>query len=212
MSGVVSLGAGAAILAPRADPGFRLAGLNQVPVVYPRESPGLTGLFQGVMALHDISPPWLVPLAESRILTLWKEGLLPYVLANSSLWYRLSRLRRSTRVLAVLAASTGPIPTSVVYGHGPKLPPFLAALNLSLWYLRTHSPATIAKNIASPALPVAWEVAMAQRYHWLAPATMPTRSAYERGRAFWINAGIAWPAYGDGVARRPSLIALTLTP
>ncbi len=210
--GVISLGAEAAIVAPRRDPGFRLAGLNQVPVVYPGEYPTLTGIFEGVMALHDISHPWLVPLAESRILTLWKEGLLPYVLANSSLWYRLLRLRRSARVLAVLAASTGPIPTSVVNGRGPKLPPFLAALNLSLWYLRTHSPATIAKSVSSTGLPVTWEVATAQRYHWLAPASLPTRSTYERGRAFWMNAGIAWPAYRDGVRRHPSLIALTLTP
>lgn len=215
ISGVVSLGAEAAIIAPRADPGFRLAGLNQVPVAFMRERPALAGLFEGIMALHNISHPWLVPLAESRILSLWKQDRLPYVLVSSSLWYHLLHLRPSARVQAVMSASTGPIPTSVVCGHGSKLPAFLAALNLSLWYLRTHSPAVIARSIGgrpSLALPLRWEVAQAQRYHWIAPVTLPTLNAYERGRAFWLNVGITWPVYDYGVTRHPSLTALDLTP
>ncbi len=212
--GVIGQGINGLVVSPEPDPGFRLAGLEQVPIAYPQSQPSLAWAFRGLMRTHAVRDTLLEPLGTEAIIRLWQAHHLAYVLVDAALWQRLHRTDPSATLLAVLSASMGPTPTVTVSGQNRSLPQFLAALNLSLWYLTTHRP----KNIL-PLLPRCLRtpqtrlfIQLAERYQWYAASTVPTRQDYQRGVLFWRTLGVKWPDYYRAVDTRPSLVALSLTP
>ena len=212
--GVLAQGIDGFIVAPEPDPGFRLAALNQVPVAYPKNDPDLALAFRTLMHIHQVQDYLLEPLNLRTLINLWKSGHMPYVVANTALWHHLKGLNRSTTALAALSASMGPMPSIVIAGRASTLPQFLAALNLSLWYIETHAPKTLL-----PLLPhrlrtptTTFFLQLADRYQWFPATTVPIRQNYQRGLTFWHMAGLRWPSYERAVDTRPSLTALSLTP
>lgn len=209
--GVVGSRPDAFVVSAADDPGFRLAWLAGLPLAYPRGDSALAAWAKSVLSLHEISPASLDPLSPREIELLWTSGHLPYLLADAPTWLRLSPPPAPIRPAAALGASTGPGMAWVLTGHGPEVPRILAALNLALWYLHTHSPQTVASvfrgNRALKAL-----IAVADRYGLYAASTYPTRQDYERSRRLALFDGRSWPPYERAVDRIPAVHALALTP
>jgi hypothetical protein len=214
ITGVLTQGLDGLVAAPHADPGFRLAALRQVPIAYTRGDRALAFTFQIVMHQHQIDDYMLEPLDVKEVMTLFTRGHLPYVLVEATLWARLASGQPDAHILAALSAASGPIPSIVVTGSDGALPNFLAALNLSLWYIETE-PAVTVWNQLPPRLhthEILTVLQLADRYQWFSPSTVPDRQRYQRGQALWSALGHPWPSYYRAVNARPALTALSLTP
>lgn len=210
----IGQGADGFVVGPRADPGFRLAALTDVPIAYPAHDQSLAVLVTAVMTLHGLPKPMLDPLSVKQITRLWRNRHVPYLVANASLWHELLAIDPKAKPLAVLSASTGPIPDWVIYSHSKDLPAFLAAVNLSLWYISTHTPASIVDALSpSQRHPdTRWLITLAERYQWYSPSTVIPKTRYERGQRFWALTGITWPHYIRAVDSAPAVTALSITP
>lgn len=209
--GVVGSRPDAFVVSSIDDPGFRLAWLAGVPLAYPRADGALAAWAKAVLALHGVSPAALDPLSSREIALLWATGHLPYLLADAATWLRLTPPPAPLRPAAALGASTGPAMTWVMAGRRQAAPQVLAALNLSLWYLQNHPPRAVARILKAPRS-FQRVIAVAERYHFYAPSTYPTRPDYERTRRLAALLGRAWRPYDRAVDTRPAVSALALTP
>lgn len=186
--GVVAQKSDEFLIAPSADPHFRLNQLSTLPVAYIPSHPQVRTLMDAIFALHEVKPPLLQALAVSQIPRLWAHGQIPYLVAPLPVVVSLTHSPHPAHILATFAASTGNIPAWVVSGTpGAHQAAVLEALNVSLWYLRSHSPHQVSAVLAGVN---GWNqgtwrkiLRTSQPYHFWPASTYPSRPPYQRWQA-----------------------------
>lgn len=213
--GVVAQRSDAVLIAPEPDPHFRLAQLNQLPVAYEKGRPLLLHTTELVLHLHRVNAR-LEALSPPHLDQLWRLGTLPFAVVDLPTLVELSALKKTTTVLAPLAASTGPVTAWVMTGSPANAEGVLHAINLSLWYLKSHSTTRVGEvlNGADGLSAVQWQrlAELGQKYRIWPGSTLPQSQLYQRLKRLEANLApqSPWPPYAQAVDTAAALKALSL--
>ncbi|MBX5466853.1 MAG: hypothetical protein K6U14_05065 [Firmicutes bacterium] len=200
------------LVAPTADPHFRWAQVQALPLAYQADDPAVRTWTEAVLAQHSVRPRSWEPLSQKAIAQLWPRQYLPYAVVPLTAVPTLERLCPTTHILAFLGGSTGPLPILTVNGRNPALIRFLAGLNLGLWYLHTEPPNRIGRLLAGvdgrSAAEWAKLDALGRRYRLWPATTYPDAALWHRLEQWQPTA----PDYRAAVEPEAALSALQLLP